>query len=83
MQYLDSKSDSYLICFGDNAAFPSRSIVFLVTIWFVALVYVKVAIHLILCVRVVSMILVISRFLERAQHYFIINYESVHPAVTC
>lgn len=67
MQYLLSKSYRYLICFSDYSAFPSRCILFLVAIWFITLVYVKVAVHLILCVRVVSMILIISGFLERAK----------------
>lgn len=67
MQYPVSKSYSYLICFSDDAAFPSRGILLLVTIGFVTLVDVKVAVHLILRVGVVSVILVISRFLERAK----------------
>lgn len=74
MQYLVLKSYSYLICFSDDTAFPSRCILFLVTIWFVTLVYVKVAVHFILCVRVVSMILVISRLLERALKNLIYIY---------
>lgn len=64
MQYLVSKFYSYLICFGDYTAFPSRCIFLLVAIWFITLVDVKVAVHLILRVRVISMILVISGFLR-------------------
>lgn len=67
MQYLVSKCPSYLIRFSDYTAFPSRCILFLVAIWFVSLVDVKVAVHLILRVRVVSMILIISRFLKKAK----------------
>lgn len=66
-------SDRYLIRFSDNAAFPSRRVFFLVTVWFVPLIYVKVAVHLILRVRVVSMILIVSRFLERVKNRNISN----------
>lgn len=48
MEYLVSKPYSYLIRFSDYTAFPSRCIFFLVAIWFIPLVYVKVAVHLIL-----------------------------------
>lgn len=78
MQYVVSKSSGYLICFRDYTAFPSRCILFLVAVGFVTLVYVKVAVHLILRVRVVFMILVISGFLERQKKKrdFIIIYET-------
>lgn len=56
----DASALRYLISFGDNSTLPARSILLLVTIRLVTLIYVKVTVDLVLCVRVLPSVLIIS-----------------------
>ena len=55
---------SYLIGFGDDSALPSWLFRFSITGWFIPFINVKVRVYLILRIRLVSLILIISRFLR-------------------
>lgn len=61
---LSAPDCQYLVSFSDNPSFPPRCILLLVAVRLVALINVKVTVHLILCVWMFSMILVIPRFLK-------------------
>lgn len=54
----------YLIGFRDDSALPSGLFCFSITGWFISFIDVKVRVYLVLCIRLVPLILIISRFLR-------------------